>query len=102
MNVPEKGTPVVVFDSNRGMYFGYVEEIDIDRKIIRLSRARHCFMRAATGMPDCEGNYSLAVVGPIGRSRVGPRVDMIVFDVSKIIQCTDDAVKAWEEAKWKS
>lgn len=88
---------VVVLDFHRGIYWGYlVEELD-GGNAVRLDGGRHCFYY---GVGKDKGTYSLATVGPSNDSKIGPRVNMKIMDVSKIIDCTDEATEAWEKATW--
>ena len=99
--IEANGQAVIIFDSHRGIYFGYLEEVDLDRHIVRLEKGRHIFYRPATGDPKCEGNYSLAVVGIKPGGKVGPPCEMVIFDVAKIVPCTKEAEESLRHAKWE-
>lgn len=92
--------PVMVFDIHRGVYFGYLVEHDIDRKMVRLEGAKHCFYYPAAKTGP-KGVYGLAIVGPGEKAKVGPAVNMIVHDISKVVECTTEAHEAWKVATWK-
>tara|TARA_Y100000310_G_C20460086_1_gene704915 strand:- start:21 stop:320 length:300 start_codon:yes stop_codon:yes gene_type:complete len=95
----QENRPVLILDCHRGIYFGYlVEELDGGKTVI-LENARHCFYFVKPAK-EHEGVYGLATIGPQKGSRVGPRVDMKVMDVTKIVTCTSVAVVAWEAARW--
>lgn len=91
----KKGTAVLVTNCHRGIYYGRCDRWSEDKKVIHLKRARHCFYYS-----ECEGTYSLATKGPQEGSKIGPEVNMIITDVATVTTCTDEAVKAWESAKW--
>lgn len=97
--MPTKKKAVVVFDTHRGIYFGYLVKTENAGRTVTLKNARHCFY-----FPIAEaghrGVYGLATVGPGEGSRVGPKVTMTVHDVSKVVNCEPQAVKLWEKAQW--
>ena len=94
----KKHKPVVILDTHRGIYFGYLVSVRENGNAVKLENARHCyyFRHAANDY----GVYSLASSGPASGSKIGPRVNMIVRDVSKIIDCSPVATKKWESASW--
>ncbi len=96
------GQYAVVFNCHRGIYFGKIKKLDRDRKMIELTEARHCFYRPPTGDPNCEGNYSLAVKGPLDGAKIGPEVNMLVFDVANVVPCTKEAVERWKNSSWSN
>lgn len=89
--------PVLILDKHRGIYFGYLKSTKEGGNAVVLEGARHCFYYTATG---AKGVYSLAVTGPGPGSKIGPRVCMTVRDVSKVVDCAEAAVTAWENASW--
>ena len=94
----KKNKPVVILDRHRGIYFGYlVKELE-GGNAVRLENARHCYYYSA--IKENEGTYGLATHGPGKNSKVGPRVNMKVRDVAKIIDTTKEAVERWEKATW--
>ena len=95
-----KKKPVLVLDSHRGAYFGYLVSRTNCGKTVRLSGARHCFYFITKKTDGQSGVYSLATAGPQPGSKIGPRVTMTVNDVTKIIDCSEGAVSLWEQATW--
>jgi hypothetical protein len=90
--------PVLVTDTHRGIYFGYLLEELEGGNAVRLERMRHCFTyNCFSG--HC-GVYGLATGGPGPGSRIGPPVMAKIRDVSKVVDCTVEAVERWESAKW--
>lgn len=100
MTKEKKKKPVVVFDCHRGIYFGYLKKVDEKLKTVTLENARHCYYFGVPRDETQRGAYSLASYGPAGDSKIGPRVTMQIFDISKIVDCTKEAVARWEAAKW--
>ena len=97
----ETKKPVVVTDYHRGIVFGYLVETLEGGNAVRLENARHCYGYVIEENDDGDKGFcALATVGPCEGSKIGPRVNMIVRDISKIIDCSDEAVEKWEEAKW--
>lgn len=86
---------VVVTTAHRGVFFGYAA--DVDGEIIKLRRGRNClYWSEAT-----KGFIGLAAIGPQKGSRVGPPADISLRAITSVIECTDEAVKAWESAPWR-
>ncbi len=88
---------VLVTDTHRGVYFGYLCETRHNDKTVRLEGMRHAFYYTCRGE---KGVYSLAVTGPGKGSKIGPRVNAVVNDVNKIVDCSSEATEAWEAASW--
>ncbi len=70
-----KERAVVVTTQHRGVFFGY------------WSRGVRGFM-------------GLAATGPDKESRVGPAADIEVRNITSVIECTPEAITAWEGAPW--
>lgn len=96
------GKPVVVFDRHGGIYYGTLQSHGQKNDVVwvQLTRARHCFYFAAGPDMEHKGAYSLATKGPAPGSRVGPWVDMVVFDIAKVVKSEPEAVEAWDKASW--
>lgn len=90
-----KERPVIVTTQHRGVFFGYAT--DVDGAIINLRAARNCLYWPA----ENKGFMGLASMGPVKGARVGPAADIALRDITSVMQCSDDAVKAWENAPWK-
>jgi hypothetical protein len=93
-----KNKPVLILDRHRGIYFGYlVEELE-GGNAVRLENARHCYYYST--VKNHKGTYGLATHGPGKESKIGPRVNMKVRDVAKIIDVSTKAMEQWEKATW--
>lgn len=90
---PERA--VVVTTQHRGVFFGYT--IDTACTIVKLRAARNCLYWPAKN----RGFMGLAAMGPVRGARVGPAADIELRDITSVMACTDEAVKAWESAPWK-
>jgi hypothetical protein len=85
---------VVVTTTYRGVFFGYAE--DVDGEIIKLRAARNCIYWSA----DIRGFMGLAATGPNKNCKVGPAADISLRNITSVMECSPDAVKAWEDAPW--
>jgi hypothetical protein len=85
---------VIVTTAHRGVFFGYAS--DTDGAIIKLRGARNCLYWPT----ENKGFMGLASLGPVNGARVGPAADISLRDITCVIECTPDAVKAWEHAPW--
>ena len=94
----KKHKPVVILDKHRGIYFGYLVSTHENGNAVKLKNARHCFYYGVH--EGHKGTYGLASGGPVSDSKIGPRVNMLVRDVAKVIDCAPSAVKRWESAQW--
>ena len=90
--------PVVVTTEFRGVFFGYCEDESTTPERIVLKDARNCvYWDSAT-----KGVLGLASVGPIGSSRVGPKIpSLTAWKVTAVLEATPEAVEKWEQAPWK-
>jgi len=86
--------PVLVTTAHRGVFFGYAQKTD--GATIKLRAARNCIYWPT----DNKGFLGLASLGPLKGSRIGPAADIELRDITCVAECTDDAVKAWENAPW--
>lgn len=93
-NRSKKERGVVVTTQHRGVFFGYAT--DTDGAIIDLRAARNCLFWPT----ENKGFMGLAALGPVKGARVGPAADISLRDITSVIECTDDAVKAWENSPW--
>ena len=86
---------LVVTTEHRGVFFGYGEPTT--ESTIRLERARMCVYWPT----ENRGVVGLAADGPKRGSKVGPSAPAITLrDVTAIMECTSEAVKAWESSPW--
>lgn len=86
--------PVIVTTEHRGVFFGYAT--DTDGETITLARARNCVYWSA----DCKGFMGLASSGPTQGCRIGPAADITVRNITAVLECTPEAVTAWEKQPW--
>ena len=90
-----KERAVLVTTAHRGVFFGYATETD--GAIVALRAARNCLYWPAAN----KGFIGLATTGALSGSRVGPAADIELRDITSVVACSDEAVKAWEQAPWK-
>ena len=87
--------PLIVTTQHRGVFFGY--GAPGDASTIRIERARMVVYWSA----DCRSVVGLAATGPSNGCKIGPAAPAItVRDVTSVIECSDEAAKRFEEAKW--
>jgi hypothetical protein len=89
------GRPVLVTTAHRGVFFGYAE--DTSGGTVKLTRARCCIYWPR----ENKGFMGLAADGPKSGARVGPAADIELRDVTSIVECSPEAVAAWEAQPWK-
>jgi len=85
---------VLVTTSHRGVFFGYATETA--GPTIKLRAARNCLYWSSS----VKGFMGLATFGPDKQCRVGPAASIELRDITSVVECSDDAVKAWEQAPW--
>ena len=85
---------VLVTTTHKGVFFGYATETD--GNTIALRAARNCIYWPA----ENKGFLGLASEGPAKGARVGPAADIEIRDITCVAECSDAAVKAWEQAPW--
>lgn len=93
---PAKKTGLVITTSHRGVFFGY----GVDKpgaKELTVTNVRMCIQWQASN----KGVLGLAVTGPNSSARVTQAVpEMTIKDITAVMKCTEDAVKAWEKGPW--
>lgn len=85
---------VLVTTAHRGVFFGWAR--DTGGVSIQLRAARNCIYWPS----ENKGFMGLAAMGPLKGSRVGPAADIELRDITSVVECTDEAVKAWDAAPW--
>lgn len=85
---------VIVTTTFRGIFFGYVEGPTLGKDPIQLKGARMAIYWGTT-----QGFMQLANTGPTPKSRISARADVEVRNVTSILDCTPEAIEAWEAAK---
>ncbi len=85
---------VVVTTQHRGVFFGYAEDTSGDS--IKLRGGRNCIYWST----DVKGFMGLAASGPTKSCKIGPAADIDVRNITSVMECTPEAVTAWEAAPW--
>jgi hypothetical protein len=91
----KKERPVLVTTAHRGVFFGYATETN--GETIALKRARLCVYWSA----DMKGFMGLAAHGPSASCRVGPAADIVVRNITAVVEISAEAASRWESAPWK-
>jgi len=87
--------PVIVTTAHRGVFFGWAK--DTDGETIALRKAQLCVYWSA----DCKGFMGLAAKGPSASCKIGPPADITLRSITAVLECTPEAVAAWESQPWK-
>lgn len=83
--------PVLVTTAHRGVFFGWIDPKDREKKIIYVAKIRNAIYWSGTG-----GFLSLASDGPASGSKIGKEaVGATLHDVTSIVDCNDAAVAKW-------
>jgi hypothetical protein len=93
--MPQKERAVVVTTAHRGVFFGYA--VDTTGKSVELKRARLCIHWSS----DLRGFMGLATMGPNNNCKVGPPANILLHDVTSVVEVEEAAIKAWESSPWK-
>lgn len=92
---PSKLQPVVICTAHRGVFFGLIDPKHATQKSIRVENARNCIYWAQT----IGGVVGLARTGPNRDCHIGAEAPAIILhDVTAVMECTEAASKAWQEA----
>ena len=83
--------PVIVCTEHRGVFFGYATDTSGD--VVHLRSAR-----MAIYFGTSKGVMQLAETGPTDSSKISARADIEVRRVTAVLEVTEPATKAWEEA----
>ena len=93
----EKKQGVVVTTSHRGVFFGYLEEELDGGKTVVISNVRNCISWTSS----IRGFVGLAATGPNAECRVSPSAPRMKLQyVTGAIECSEEAVAAWEKGPW--
>ena len=91
----KKKRAVLVTTSHRGVFFGYLEREDEDKKIVEISNVRNCIYWSS----DVNGFLGMAEKGPTSACRIGPVAPRVkLHDVTSVSNVTDKAEKKWIES----
>jgi hypothetical protein len=85
--------PVIVTTEYRGVFFGYTDAAP-GADVVMLKRARMAIYFGTT-----RGVMELAETGPTAKSKISARANMELRKVTAVMEVTDVATKAWEDAK---
>lgn len=91
---PNKERAVLITTTHKGVFFGYASATD--GEIIKLRAARNCIYWST----DVRGFMGLAATGPTQSCRIGPAADVELRGITSVVECTPDAVTAWESSPW--
>lgn len=86
---------VVVTTEHRGVFAGYA--FDIDGEQIALREARLCVYWSQ----KMKGFMGLASMGPDADCKIGPPANITLRKITSVVECTDEAEKAWSRAPWR-
>lgn len=95
----EDKVAVLITTSHRGVYFGYIDESDIDtRPTLRVSNMRHVYYWAK----GLAGIYELPTKGPPNGSRLTatPVPEISIDAVANVAPCTPEAIERFENGTW--
>jgi len=89
---------VVVTTGNHGVFFGYIDSDKPQTKDeITLTQCRNCIY----WHNSLHGFMGLASQGPNEQCKIGGAVSSVkLFNVTAILDASDEAVKAWESEPW--
>jgi hypothetical protein len=91
------GRAVLVTTEHRGVFFGYLVGDPAKEKVM---------LRACRNVvywdTESRGFVGLAATGPTNGCRVTKPAgdDSVLFDITAVIACTDEAAKRFEDAPW--
>ena len=89
--------PLLVTTAHRGVFFGYGDPAESDKKSIRLEEARMCVYWSA----DLRGVIGLATSGPSAGCRIGPAAQALTLhDVTAVIEVSKESEEKWKQAPW--
>lgn len=92
----KKQKAVLVTTKHRGVFFGYL--ISHEGDVATLRDARMCIYWSSA----MRGLLGLAAMGPDRQCKVGPAVDIVLNDVTAVVDVKSEAVEKWESAPWNS
>ena len=94
---------VVAFSNTRDIWYGTLESQEPSGPgllKVTLIAARHCYYYATPS--GGKGVGSLAVSGPAPGSKIGATVKRVTMVACcGLLECSGDAIAAWERATWQ-
>ena len=91
---PKDEIPVLVTTEHRGVFFGFAR--NVSGETITLRAGRNCLYWPA----ENKGFIGLATTGPVKGARVGPAATITLRNITSVVECSEEAVKAWESFPW--
>ena len=94
---PEKTIPVMVTTEHRGVFFGYIEESDVNEDPLTIYEKQMCtyFSHAMRGV------FGLSVQGPDDKCRIGPPAKKAILkNITSVVLCTKEAEANWKKQPW--
>ncbi len=89
---------VVVCTKDRGVFFGYVAGNVVGRDPLVLKRVRMCVYWSR----DMHGVLGLATMGPSSTCKISPAPASVELrGITCVMECSTDAVAAWEKSPWE-
>lgn len=89
---------IVVTTENRGVFFGYLKDESKSPSEIIIEQARMCVYWDS----ETRGVLGLAGNGPSNNCRITHAIpEAKLYKITGIFDCSDDAVKKWEQSIWK-
>lgn len=93
-NVSDGERLVIVLTEFKEIFCGWSSDVSGDR--IKLRNARQAVYYSA----ETHGLLGLAVTGPARGSKIGPAANMEIRRVVNVVECSQAATQAWENATW--
>lgn len=88
---------VVVCTAKKGVFFGYIDESEVNDDPLTLTLARMCVYWSA----DMRGVMGLASEGPSNTCKISGRVPKILLkEITAVIHVTTEAIAKWEDSPW--
>jgi hypothetical protein len=86
-----KGRPVIICTSYKGVFFGYADSTTGD--VIHLTRAKMAIYWGTS-----RGVMELADTGPTNKSKISSPADIELRGITAVFEVTPEAVTKWESA----
>ena len=97
MTTKKPTNPVVVTTEHRGVFFGYLNDENLESPTLSLTNARMCVYWSS----DIHGVLGLASSGPSSSCKVTPEVPKIILQkVTSVMTATPEAVLKWKATPW--
>lgn len=96
--VSSKQKALVVTTNHKGVFFGYADPLSLKNGEMRLTKAR----MAIYWSTDVKGVLGLAATGPSASCRISVAAPALtVNNVDAVIECSAEAIVAWEKGPWR-